>query len=42
MHIPLDYFVLSEAKLDNSFPCTQLQVSSYKKRARRAPDKRSG
>ena len=34
-HISLDYFVLSETKLDNSFSCTQqFQMSHYKRGAR--------
>ena len=28
-HISLDHFVLSETKLDNSFPCAQFQISDY-------------
>ena len=34
-HISLDYFVLSETKLDNSFPCAQFQIADYEIRARR-------
>ena len=41
-HISLDYFVLSETKLDNSFSCTQFQISDYKKRARTNRNKYSG
>ena len=40
--IPLDYFVISEAKFDDSFPNAQLTTSNYKKRARRDRDKYRG
>ena len=33
--ISLDYFVLSETKPDNSFPCAQFQISDYEITARR-------
>ena len=38
-HISLDYFVLSETKLDNSFPCVQFQISDNEIRARRDQNK---
>ena len=38
-HISLDYFNLSETKLDNSFPCAQFQISDYEIRARRDRNK---
>ena len=41
-HISLDYFVLSEIKLDNSFPCAQFQVSDYEIRPRRDRNKYRG
>ena len=41
-HISLDYFVLSETKLDNSFPCAQFQISDYEIRARRDRNKYGG
>ena len=41
-HISLDYFVLSETKLDNSFPCAQFQISDYEIRARRDRNKNGG
>ena len=34
-HISPGYFVLSETKLYNSFPCTQFQISDYEIRTRR-------
>ena len=33
-HISLDYFVLSETKLNNRFPCAQFQISDDEIRAR--------
>ena len=41
-HISLDYFVLSETKLDNSFPCAQFQISDYEIRAWRDRNKCEG
>ena len=41
-HICLDYFVLSETKLDNNFPCSQFQISDYETRARRDRNKYGG
>ena len=41
-HTSLDYFVLSETKLDNSFPCVQSQISDYEIRARRDQNKYGG
>ena len=38
-HISFDYFVLSETKLENSFPCAQFQISDYEIRARRDRNK---
>ena len=37
--VPLDYFVISETKLDNSFPNAQLTINNYEIRARRDRDK---
>ena len=39
---PLDYFVISETKLDDSFPYTQLTMSNYEIRTWRDRDKDSG
>ena len=41
-HISLDYFVLSETKLDNSFPCAQFQIFNYEIKARRDQNKYGG
>ena len=41
-HSSLDYFLLSEAKLDNSFPCAQFQISDYEIRARGDRNKYGG
>ena len=41
-HISLDYYVLSETKLDNSFPCAHFQISDYQKRARTDLNKYGG
>ena len=38
--VPLDYFVISETKLDNSFPNAQLTINNYQIRVRRDRDKR--
>ena len=40
--VPLDYFVISKTKLDNSFPNTQLTINNYEIRARRDRDKHGG
>ena len=37
--VPIDYFVISEIKLDNSFPNEQLTINNYKIRARKDRDK---
>ena len=41
-HVPLDYFVISETKLDNSFPNSQSTINNYEIRARRDRDKHGG
>ena len=38
-HIPLDYLVLSETKLDNSFPIAQFRIPRHEIRARRDQNK---
>ena len=38
-NIPLDYLVLSETKLDESFPNASFNLDGYKTRARRVKDK---
>ena len=38
-HIYLDYFVLRETKLDNSFSCAQSQIPEYEIIARRNQNK---
>ena len=40
--ISLDYFVVSETKLDSSFPSAQFSINGYKVRARRDRDKNGG
>ena len=40
--VPLDYFVISETKLDNSFINAQLTINNYEIRARRDRDKHGG
>ena len=40
--VPLDYFVIGETKLDNSFPNVQLTINNYEIRARRDRDKQEG
>ena len=40
--VPLDYFIISETKLDNSFPNAQLTINNYEIRARRDRDKHQG
>ena len=37
-----DYFVISETKLDESFPSTQFNISNYEIRSRRDRDKNGG
>ena len=37
--VPIDYFVISETKLDNSFPNAQLTINNYEIRERRDRDK---
>ena len=37
--VPIDYFVISETKLDNSFPNAQLIINNYEIRASRDRDK---
>ena len=41
-NIPLDYLVLSETKLDESFPNAQFSLDGYEIRARRDRDKNGG
>ena len=41
-NIPLDYLVLSETKLDESFPNAQFNLDGYKIRGRRDRDKSGG
>ena len=40
--ISLDYFVVSETKLDSSFPSAQFHINEYKVRAQRDGDKNGG
>ena len=40
--IALDYFLISETKLDNSFPNAQLTINNYEIRAWRDKDKHGG
>ena len=40
--LSLDYFVISETKLDKSFPSAQFNISNYKIRNRRDRDKNGG
>ena len=40
--ISLDYFVISETKLDGSLPSAQFHINGYKVRARRYRDKSGG
>ena len=40
--IPLDYFVLSETKLDKSFPTAQFDIPGYEIRARKDRNKYGG
>ena len=41
-NISLDYFVVSETKLDSSFPSAQFHINGYEVRARRDRDKSGG
>ena len=41
-NIPLDYFVLSETKLDKSFPTAQFDIPGYEIRARKDRNKYGG
>ena len=41
-YLQLDYFVLSETKINNSFPSAQLDMSGYEIRARRDRDRMGG
>ena len=40
--LSLDYFVISETKLDKSFPSTQFNISNYEIRNRRDKDRNGG
>ena len=40
LELPLDYLVLSETKIDQSFPTVQFYIKGYVVRARRDRDKR--
>ena len=40
--VPIDYFVISETKLDNCFPNALLTIINYEIRARRDRDKHEG
>ena len=40
--LPLDYLVISETKLDDSFPNAQLKINGYEVRARRDRNKHGG
>jgi len=40
--LQLDYFVLSETKLDSSFPSSQFELNEYEVRGRRDRDKHGG
>ena len=40
--ISSDYFVVSETKLDSSFPSAQFQINEYEVRARSDRDKNGG
>ena len=41
-NVPIDYFVISETRLNNSFPYVQLTINNYAIRARRDRDKHEG
>ena len=40
--ISLDYFVVSETKIDSSFPSAQFRINGYEVRAQRDRDKTGG
>ena len=40
--VPIDYVVISETKLDKSFPNAQLTINNYEIRAKRDRDKHGG
>ena len=40
--VPIDCFIISKTKLDNSFPNAQLTISDYEIRVRRDRDKHGG
>ena len=40
--VPIDYFVISKTKLENSFPNAQLAINNYEIRARRDRNKHGG
>ena len=40
--LPLDYLVISETKLDDSFPNAQFKINGYEARARRDRNKHEG
>ena len=40
--VPLNYYVISETKIDSSFPNAQLTMSNYEIRARGDSDKHGG
>ena len=42
LELSLDYFVLSETKIDQSFPIAQFYIKGYEVRARRDRDKQGG
>ena len=42
LEISLDYLVLSETKIDQSFPTAQFYIKGYEVRARRDRDKHGG
>ena len=41
-NVPIDYFVISETRLNNSFPYVQLTINNYEIRARRDRDNKHG
>ena len=41
-YLQLDYFVLSETKINDSFPSAQFDMSGYEIRARRDRDRMGG
>ena len=42
LELSLDYLVLNETKIDQSFPTAQFYIKVYEVRARRARDKHRG